>query len=341
MRVALCGAGKMGRKVYNLLKWGGVFSPDEVVGFIDNDPDKQGAYIDNVPIVSLGSVGIIHPDLFVICAGQIAEIRKQLIESGIIEEAIIDHATYFRRCNAKEKYISRYADNNNISRDNSISRIVVYTSITGKYDQLNEPLFVDDNITYVCFTDDVDARSNVWNIELINNETEDNVHLAKHFKLYPNIYFGDYDVSVWVDGKYIIKNDLRKYIMQYKKDEELLLFPHPERNCIYEEAATCVASSIGDKRDIIRQITAYYTEGYPFDNGLYEGGCIVRWHNSDKVRDLMNKWNDEIRKYSYRDQISLPYVCWKTGVKPDISDLDINDNEFLHMNRFDLFKQEG
>jgi hypothetical protein len=43
----------------------------------------------------------------------------------------------------------------------------------------------------------------------------------------------------------------------------------------------------------------------------------------------MEEWWKEIEKFSYRDQISFPYVCWKNDFKPDICDQDIYNNEWL------------
>ena len=74
----------------------------------------------------------------------------------------------------------------------------------------------------------------------------------------------------------------------------------------------------GDKKEIIKQITSYYSLGYPFDNGLYEGGCIVRMHNNPLIMKIMKNWWDEINTYSMRDQISLPFVFWQNDFIPDI-----------------------
>ena len=58
-------------------------------------------------------------------------------------------------------------------------------------------------------------------------------------------------------------------------------------------------------------------------------GCIVRRHNEDQVINLMSEWWFQINKYSYRDQISFPYVCWKNNFQPDISIENIYKNTFL------------
>lgn len=62
-----------------------------------------------------------------------------------------------------------------------------------------------------------------------------------------------------------------------------------------------------------------------------ENGCMVRDHNDEFVKKLMNDWQNEIMKYSVRDQLSFPYVCWKNHFVPDISNLDINRNGWLQL----------
>ena len=38
-------------------------------------------------------------------------------------------------------------------------KIAVYTSYTNKYDKLRDPIFINENIDYLCFTDDKNLNS--------------------------------------------------------------------------------------------------------------------------------------------------------------------------------------
>ena len=59
----------------------------------------------------------------------------------------------------------------------------------------------------------------------------------------------------------------------------------------------------------------YNNENFPDNTGLIEGCLIVRKHNEKDCVNLMNKWFEEIEKYSYRDQLSFNYILWKTKNK--------------------------
>ena len=61
--------------------------------------------------------------------------------------------------------------------------------------------------------------------------------------------------------------------------------------------------------------TRYIKEQFPYKNGLIESSIIVRKHNNKECIYLMNKWTNEIIKYSHRDQLSYNYLIWKTGIK--------------------------
>ena len=41
---------------------------------------------------------------------------------------------------------------------------VCYTVIVGQYDSLKEPQYISDNFDYICFTDQTNFKSNVWDI---------------------------------------------------------------------------------------------------------------------------------------------------------------------------------
>ena len=135
-------------------------------------------------------------------------------------------------------------------------------------------------------------------------------------------------MSVWIDGNIVLEEDINDYIDTYYKNDEILLFPHPERICIYEEAQTCCECGKDMDRIINNQVDIYRHLGYPNNNGLFYGGFIVRNHNNKAVIDAMELWWDHINKYSYRDQISLPYVINKIGLNVDLS------KEYIYANKW-------
>lgn len=245
-------------------------------------------------------------------------------------EDIKDHAIvnlYMK--NAREAY-NRYSLHP-MARENAFKgKGVVYTVITGEYDQLLEPLEVDENFDYICFTDNNKLSSKVWNIRIIENlEGLDQVRLARKHKILCYEFLNEYDYSVYVDGKIQIIGGLRKYIEKYSNGSPMLCFPHFSRDCAYEEASACIKHGKDAVATINNQMEKYGQEGYPIKNGLIDSACLVRQHHDLTLQKVMMCWWNEVRQKSRRDQLSIGYACWKNDFHYDVSDLFIYSNEYI------------
>lgn len=336
MRVIFFGAGNFAKNVWEKIEENGQIYQDDYLAFADNNPDLWGKHFCNRQVIAPADIKGCGTDFVVITSIYECVIRNQLIkELGVPNEKIYSYAEYARKCYAEWIYRKRYSYSENLYKHNifNTNRIVIYTAITGDYDKLREPLFLSDALTYVCITNNPNIKSEAWNIEYVKNSNMDNVHLARHIKMNPHIFFREYETSVWVDGKYQIMDDFITYILKYAKQSNILCFPHPERECICDEMAMCVTEQKGSKKGMILQVADYLRNGYPLNSNLYETGCLVRGHNDEQVQQLMKNWERELLKYSIRDQLSFPYVCWKMNYEPDICDLDVNRNQWLLQKR--------
>ncbi len=220
-------------------------------------------------------------------------------------------------------------------------RRVVYTAIFGGKDKLIEPQVVPDNIDFVCFTDQ-DFSSSVWSVRKVKPEISDSRLQAKLFKILPHKFLPDYDVSVWVDGNVLVRGDVNQLIDKYLVNgNAIAFFDHrnlqpDSRGCIYQEAEALIEMAkrgkVKDDPDIVKkQISDYRQQGYPDDNGLIVGGVILRKHNLPEVIEVMEKWWEEINKYSIRDQLSFNFVAWKCKMNFVYIDGNMRDNGFFKL----------
>jgi GT2 family glycosyltransferase len=191
------------------------------------------------------------------------------------------------------------------------SKIVVYTAITGRYDFLKEQ--VTAGIPFVAFMEKP-AKSTTWDVRPLTTHCDDNTRNAKLYKVMSHRYFPDVDYTLWIDGSITLKAPLDKIIQKEMGDADILIHRHPDRDCIYDEAYTCIDMKLDDPQVILNQIARYKREGYPAHNQLAEAGIIVR-RNNDIVRKFNEAWWEEIQNNSRRDQISFNYVAAKVGVK--------------------------
>ena len=82
---------------------------------------------------------------------------------------------------------------------------IVYTCITGQYDQLISPTFVAPDWQYVCFTNNPDylAQKNIgaWEIRPLQSPTNLNpTRTNRYHKLQPHVLFPDASATLYLDG---------------------------------------------------------------------------------------------------------------------------------------------
>ncbi|PKL73860.1 MAG: hypothetical protein CVV29_01220 [Methanobacteriales archaeon HGW-Methanobacteriales-2] len=88
---------------------------------------------------------------------------------------------------------------------------VVYTAITGGYDDLVTPEYVNEDWDYICFTD-TDIESDFWQIKQMDDVNVDPVRKSKKYKILPHYYLPEYDYSLYIDGNCVIVGDINEYI---------------------------------------------------------------------------------------------------------------------------------
>ena len=193
---------------------------------------------------------------------------------------------------------------------------VIYTCITGGYDDLREPEFISDEFDYVCFTDSVYVRNGFWDIRPLPKEVEglSQVKQQRYVKINAHKVLPEYDLSVWVDGIVSVKGDINKLLDDVLEDDISIYVPtHPLRKCIYKEAKA-VLSLNKDVAEIVNpQMERYKKEGFPNEYGLLQSNILIRKHNEKDCIRLMEAWFDELKENSHRDQLSFNYVLWKNS----------------------------
>lgn len=178
-------------------------------------------------------------------------------------------------------------------------------------------------IDWYYFTDDINLKSNFWNIININNIEEikeyDNRQKCKYIKMMTHKILPNNSNYIWIDGSFpILNKNFVKDILEFERiNNELILYEHNSRNkerTVCHEVIRC--HKLADKNKLEMQINDYINDKYPNKRGgLYSSGIIFR-KNTQKINELFELWFEHNMKYTTRDQISLPYVLWKLKIKP-------------------------
>ncbi|NIP51916.1 MAG: DUF616 domain-containing protein, partial [Aliifodinibius sp.] len=138
---------------------------------------------------------------------------------------------------------------------------------------------------------------------------------SRYYKILAHEHFPEADYTIWHGGWLQIIKDPTG-LLKFLKDNDIAMEPHRERGCIYAEANTCIQRRLVNPMRAREQMKAYRDDGYPANNGLTSAFLIVR-KNTEKIAEFENFWWEQVDTYTVRDQLSLCYALWKTGVAYD------------------------
>lgn len=112
-----------------------------------------------------------------------------------------------------------------------------------------------------------------------------------------------------------------------RSDADIGAFAHPRNNCIYQHGQVMIKLGLANKHKIKRQMQRHRLRGYPHGYGLTENCFIIR-KNNRKVTEFNELWWNEYNKGSERDQMSMMYAVWKTGIKLHYLAGDSRNNDY-------------
>lgn len=218
-------------------------------------------------------------------------------------------------------------------------KAVIYTAIFGPKDKLLEPKIKPAGFDFVCFTDQ-DFKSKTWEIRKSERECGDPTKDARKRKILAHKYLPEYEISVWIDGNIIVKEDPCELATRYLEETNMAIFSKKNNtwdsgDCVYDELQNLL--QLGRKRgtykddlDVMKnQVERYREEGYPEHNGMIISMIMLRRHNEPDVIKTMEKWWHELEKGSKRDQLSFNYSAWKTGLNFAWLPGDSRDNKYF------------
>lgn len=222
-------------------------------------------------------------------------------------------------------------------------KIVIYTCIVDDYDEK-----IYEVVNQCCidecflFTDDVLTHPAGWHVKKLampSSITRPDL-INRYHKIFPHLLPFKADISIYIDGNIEVKKDIEPLIKKFLQSEKTFgCLRHPQRENILQEIDACrfLGKFKGDdKLRAPEQIKFYSDDGFPLDSRLQVATILLRRHdNLPLLHDAMSLWWDQINTYTARDQISLPYVLWKTQLPFMSFDLNIFDNEYFerHLHR--------
>ncbi len=198
---------------------------------------------------------------------------------------------------------------------------VIYTCITGGYDNLIVPTFYNSDWDYICFTDNIELlnkkQKGCWRIRPLVCNKYSNAMNNRWHKLFPNCLFPEYDVSIYIDGNIDILDGFLFEEVRAKAGNKILIPIHYNNNCIYKEIRSVRLAKKTSKRNLKDIYKFLKKNRFPKNYGLTENNIIYRKHHDTSVIKVMQEWWIILSTIVPRDQLSLSYVLWKNKIKID------------------------
>jgi hypothetical protein len=216
-----------------------------------------------------------------------------------------------------------------------MTEICVYTNVTGGYERrLYKPRAQSRDVRFICFSDNPALATNGWELrDAIRPPGIARPDLVNRYhKLFAHRLLPEAACSIYIDANLQVTGDLVPLVDQLRRTNALLgAARHPERTSYLDEIDACLRNckfKMDDEERVAAQKACYQQAGIP-QAGLLAAGILVRRHGSAELDHAMTLWWNQIRAYTARDQISLPYVLWKTRLPHTVYDFNIlRDNGY-------------
>ena len=193
---------------------------------------------------------------------------------------------------------------------------VVFTAISGRYDNMQYHEHLMGDCDYRVFTDsDPSGGCYAYDLRRIAYFDEDPVRVARFVKTHPHMLLANHGIAVWIDGNILIRGDLTDLIDRFERSGlPLAAVPHPLRMSVYDEARECVHRGKDDAAVVESQMARYRAENFDCDD-LIESNFLMYRLDHPQLAPFLGAWWAEIDRGSRRDQLSINYAIKNAGVE--------------------------
>ncbi|MBT5139413.1 MAG: DUF616 domain-containing protein [Acidimicrobiaceae bacterium] len=217
----------------------------------------------------------------------------------------------------------------------SAERMCVYMVLTKGYETLSsQPIAVDSDVDFICFTDDHTLVSNTWDIRSLDLILpSDPTRSMKFPKLCPHRYLDDYDISLYIDNNTQLRQTPEEIVRQLlPPDTGFAAMFHEIRSRARQEFETVAQLPHLEMPWVVAEQLAHYQADRPdvLDSRPINGSFMLRRHNRKDVERAMERWLIHVLRYSRRDQLSARMAFAETDFEPLGLEFDPRDNPFAY-----------
>ena len=177
-------------------------------------------------------------------------------------------------------------------------KVVIYSCLIGNYDNISS-FEKQKGFDYFLFTDQKIENTN-WTILPIPKYVEkfkiSNVKKQRFIKIHPHIFFKKYDLSLYTDANYVIKGDLKDFLINTLNPIDNIYISHLQFGRTLELSIKSAIRNKLDKLEVLNNTFKRYDYKILKEQGIVNSGLIIRKHNNIDCVKLMEEWWKEIEK---------------------------------------------
>ncbi|WP_407215568.1 hypothetical protein [Enterobacter kobei] len=118
-------------------------------------------------------------------------------------------------------------------------KIVIYSVITGGYDEILPVNNVDEQCDYYIVSNEYIELPYPWKLLVPEKRGFNNKDFNRYYKLNPHILFNKYNASLYIDGNIALLDEIYQWSEEQLTDSGFAIFSHPERDNIFDEGEIC------------------------------------------------------------------------------------------------------
>lgn len=228
-----------------------------------------------------------------------------------------------------------------------MKRFAVYTVVTGGYDDVKQPLVIDERFDYILFSNDFrEDKIGIWHVYKLNEKRLGDISSKRKLFLLSRLpkicscqTLDEYEATLYIDGTLQISSQYvyDRCVELFQNDIEWGYIKHQHNKDIYAEMRSILNLQWVHDYEIFNWYQFLLQEKFPRGDILYENGVIFR-KKTITVQKIEELWWWCVLNYTSRDQFSLMYAIWKNSdLKSDLlmtetEDVWHNNGHFIYTN---------
>lgn len=190
-------------------------------------------------------------------------------------------------------------------------RLTVFTTVLGQTDPLRQPTVITPGVRYVCFSDHP-IRVLPYETVLVETNGDDPRLLSRQMKILANHpALGSPEYTLWHDAAFRLTCDPGELVRSLD-GADMLALRHPHRDQIEQEAAAIAGFGYVPRAVLDAQVAWYREAGFT-QTAITSTGLCLRRH-TPAIAAFNDRWWAEVARWHWRDQMSVDYALWQSGI---------------------------